>query len=333
MIGWFYLIAALCMAVFFFLRWKNETNRFEQERRKFAHDLQSPIAALRALGKNSAFSDDQRALLTQSISRLSELAGIPIDSSSRADTTAEVSPILELPIGHEIWVIDDDVSIHQVWKSKRIERENGPQVRFFTRLCDAESALSSHPGSPVFCLVDHEFTGEKNDGFQFLSKNRNRCEGVLITSHASETELQEKCEAAKIRLIAKSSLHRVQLLIPAPRGQTSTDAILIDDDPLVRLYWVQFGKKNGLQIETFESASHFEAQENSFPSTTRLFIDSSLGNGVRGEELSEKYAKLGFNEIYLTTGFDPDPSLMRPWIRAIFGKTPELDWFRPTVSD
>jgi len=327
MSGWFYLIATLCMAVFFFLRRKKETIRFEQERRKFAHDLQSPIAALRALGKNSAFSDDQRALLTQSISRLSELAGNPIESSARSDANAEISPILELPADREIWVIDDDVSIHQVWKSKRIERDGGPLVRFFTRLSEAESALNVHSGSAVFCLVDHEFTGEKNDGFQFLSKNRDRCEGVLITSHASEPELQERCETAKIRLIAKSTLHRVQLLISAPREQTIADAILIDDDPLVRLYWVQFGKKNGLKIETFESAYHFEAQEKLFSPTTRLFIDSRLGNGVRGEELSEKYAKLGFDEIYLTTGFDPDPSLMRPWIRAIFGKTPELDWF------
>lgn len=331
MIGWFCLLAVSSFAVFFFLRWKKESDRFAFERRKFAHDLQSPIAALRALGKNSSFSDNERALLSQSITRLSELAGISTDAQLKQENAPELTPLIELPSDREIWVIDDDISIHQVWKSKNIERSGGPLVRFFTRVGEAETALASVT-APVFCLVDQEFTGEKNEGFQFLRTNHERCSGVLVTSHADEHELQQKCVRAGIRLVAKCTLHRVQIRFSTPRGGSIADAILIDDDALVRLYWSQFGKKHGLHIETFETPQEFEAQEHAFASSTRLFIDSSLGNGVRGEELSERYAQLGFREIYLTTGFDPDPSLMRPWIRAIFGKTPEVAWFRPTES-
>ncbi|RYZ65540.1 MAG: hypothetical protein EOP09_14100 [Proteobacteria bacterium] len=162
-----------------------------------------------------------------------------------------------------------------------------------------------------------------------LNAASNACStGVLITSHADETHLKERCKLENIRLIHKNSLHRAFIHLGAKSRPGQVDAVLIDDDPLVRLFWAQFGRKNGLTIEPFTSGQEFQVRAAEFPKSTRLFIDSSLADGIKGEVISEQFSKMGFERIFLTTGYDPDPSLERPWIKAIFGKSPELEWFK-----
>ena len=70
--------------------------------------------------------------------------------------------------------------------------------------------------------------------------------------------------------------------------------------------------------------------ESALPKDTPIFVDSSLRDGVKGEEVSRQLYEQGFTELYLATGYDPSQFGPLPWIRAIRGKSPP-DWnFRST---
>ncbi len=56
---------------------------------------------------------------------------------------------------------------------------------------------------------------------------------------------------------------------------------------------------------------------------SRIYIDSDLGDGIKGEVESEKLHFAGFTKLFLATGFDK-LTLSRPvWICEIYPKDPK----------
>ena len=106
-------------------------------------------------------------------------------------------------------------------------------------------------------------------------------------------------------------------------SETQTPIVLIDDDKLVHLNWKSHCKRSGLEFSGFMSVSEFLAASSTFDKASRIYIDSNLGDGVKGEIESEKIFALGFLNLYLATGYEKD-SIQKPvWIKEIFSKSPE----------
>lgn len=55
---------------------------------------------------------------------------------------------------------------------------------------------------------------------------------------------------------------------------------------------------------------------------TKIFVDSNLGNSIKGEDLSKIVFELGFKNIYLCTGYQASQFSDMPWIREVIGKEP-----------
>lgn len=99
--------------------------------------------------------------------------------------------------------------------------------------------------------------------------------------------------------------------------------VLVDDDRLVHLNWKSHCKKNGLDFHGFYSIEAFLGDSSSFDKASRIYIDSNLGDGIKGEIESEKIFALGFLNLYLATGYHKD-SIQKPfWIKEVFSKSPE----------
>jgi len=98
--------------------------------------------------------------------------------------------------------------------------------------------------------------------------------------------------------------------------------VLIDDDSLVRLTWKVAAKNSSVDFQSFSSLEEFLNQKDQFSSSVTIYIDSNLGNGVRGEVVAEQLHKLGFTQIYLATGYEPGQFGHIPWIKGIVGKDP-----------
>jgi hypothetical protein len=53
-----------------------------------------------------------------------------------------------------------------------------------------------------------------------------------------------------------------------------------------------------------------------------IYIDSNLGEGIKGEEYAKQLYKQGFSKLYLTTGYEAGSFSSMPWLAGVIGKTP-----------
>ena len=59
-----------------------------------------------------------------------------------------------------------------------------------------------------------------------------------------------------------------------------------------------------------------------YDKTTTIFIDSNLSEGIKGEIESERIKNLGFDDLFLATGFSKDQVNKPTWIKEVVGKSP-----------
>jgi hypothetical protein len=58
-------------------------------------------------------------------------------------------------------------------------------------------------------------------------------------------------------------------------------------------------------------------------SNNNFNIDSCLGDSKRGEVESKKLFLMGFENLYIVTGYQKNEFIQPFWIKDIFGKSPE----------
>ena len=81
-------------------------------------------------------------------------------------------------------------------------------------------------------------------------------------------------------------------------GAAQSPIVLIDDDRLMIINWTHHCKKNNLPFTGFKSINEFLAVSENFDKQTRIYIDSNLVDGIKGEIESEKIFALGFLNLY-----------------------------------
>ena len=101
-----------------------------------------------------------------------------------------------------------------------------------------------------------------------------------------------------------------------------TTHILIDDDKLIHLAWSMAAQKAGIKLECFFAISSFLKNEEDYSRDCIIYIDSDLGDGLKGEVLSEKLFQLGFKRLYLATGYKSQDFTKPSWILDVLGKRP-----------
>ncbi|MBF0299798.1 MAG: hypothetical protein HQK51_13820 [Oligoflexia bacterium] len=113
--------------------------------------------------------------------------------------------------------------------------------------------------------------------------------------------------------------------------------VLIDDDKLVRLHWINEARKKAVSLECFQNFKDFFLKINSFSRDVIICIDYNLENEESQKESKEdsnehdhkdgvlvakKIFDKGFREIYLCTAHDYSTFDQVYWIKKIQGKKP-----------
>ncbi|MBI4405619.1 MAG: hypothetical protein HY537_15770 [Deltaproteobacteria bacterium] len=99
-------------------------------------------------------------------------------------------------------------------------------------------------------------------------------------------------------------------------------AILIDDDVWIREAWKLKARERGRVIHVYATPDEFLQDVSGISNETPIFIDSNLGDGIRGEKLAEDLDNKGYHNIYLATGDEPDDFPPMAFIKGIVGKEP-----------
>ncbi len=99
-------------------------------------------------------------------------------------------------------------------------------------------------------------------------------------------------------------------------------AVLIDDDALVHMTWKVAARSAGADLKRFKNPADFFAICETLPKDTPIYIDSDLGDSLKGEEIAKTIHEKGFLTIYLETGHQPDSFPSMPWIKEVISKEP-----------
>ena len=103
------------------------------------------------------------------------------------------------------------------------------------------------------------------------------------------------------------------------------DAVLVDDDILVRFAWIERFKSAEKSVEVFDSFSSLQEKLSTLSKETPIFVDASLGDNERGEDVTKALAAQGFTKLYLATGYQASEFAHVDWISGVVGKEPP-DW-------
>jgi FixJ family two-component response regulator len=98
--------------------------------------------------------------------------------------------------------------------------------------------------------------------------------------------------------------------------------ILIDDSPIVALYWNTIGKRFDKSVTHYSNIEAFLLDAPKLPRHTYLYVDWYLSPSVDGVEITKQLSEMGFKNIVITTNaYHLDISEM-PWIQAVISKDP-----------
>ena len=245
-------------------------------------------------------------------------------------------PELTLFSGQAVVILDDDESIHQVWQGRldllrasahcvEIVHVSTPgEIRTWVKGAEKQAHGALY-------LLDYELLGYRETGLSLAEELRIGGRAVLVTSRYEEGVVLEGCRKLKMRMIPKGLAGFVPMRIAEELAHDAErrrkllddwDAILVDDDPLVRETWEVAADLAHKRLKVFPSAEDFFREAASLGRGTPVYIDATLGNNSRGEDESRRIHAMGFSEIYLATGQKAEEFSAYVHLRGVVGKNP-----------
>lgn len=104
--------------------------------------------------------------------------------------------------------------------------------------------------------------------------------------------------------------------------KTNGKYVLIDDKESVRQAWALKASINDINLKTFKSKEDFLKEISKFPKSTTIYIDYDLKTEKSGLDLGNYLFKIGYQNIYITTGYSTLTEAGEYWQDKIIGKYP-----------
>jgi FixJ family two-component response regulator len=221
--------------------------------------------------------------------------------------------------GTNIIVLDDDTSIHDAWNEKFL---NIQHVKMFHSYKASE--LLHHrinPDWPILYLVDYELLNDVKNGLDIIEEFNLNNQAILVTSCFEDIAIRNRCENIGVKIIPKSFVPYIKIN-QIPKTEHTKTVVFINDDETMRMTWIFSAEEAGQIISTYSSFDKFLNEINCFNKNTVIYIDSDLGNNIKGENCAKDLFDKGFTEIHLATGYPKDHFSYMPWIKSIVGKEP-----------
>ena len=175
-------------------------------------------------------------------------------------------------------------------------------------------------------LCDYELLGDPQNGLQVIESMGIAAHSILVSSHFDDVPVRLECEKLGVRLIPKGMAHFVPIHVRAeapPCPIQKWDAVLIDDDKLIHMFWKAVMGSQKKSLLGFMSVAEFLSKSDEIEKNTQIYIDVDLGKGIRGEVEAQKLYHMGFRELYLTTGYEPcDFKGSLSYVKGIIDKKP-----------
>lgn len=258
---------------------------------------------------------------------------------------------LNLSRNSQIFALDDDISIHQIWKGRLSSlnaSENQIYLKSFTSADEFKKILNSSlniSNKNQFYLIDYELLSQNTNGLKIIEELGLKENVTLVTSRYEEPQIQNKCTQLGIKLLPKQLAGFVPIIIENAivdstntleistniisrefkthtNHNTKYDWVLIDDDPLVQMTWKIMSQEKQKKFIGFNSYKDFTDSMKSIDPSSKIYIDSNLGDGLKGEEIAKQIYSDGYKYLYIATGYEADHFKNLDYIQEVIGKEP-----------
>ncbi len=222
---------------------------------------------------------------------------------------------LSLAAGSAVVILDDDATIHQLWKGRFDSCRAGERgVRFYG--FSSPEALKRWLGEeggagPGLFLFDYELPGSGNTGLELAKQLGVASRTILATSRYEEPGIRDACRRLGIPLLPKNLAGLIPIHVDAP-ASSATTAVLIDDDPLARLTWKTAARGAGVELLACAAPAEAVSAAAKLPRSTPLYVDFELGAGLSGASVAAELRAMGFTDITLVTGHPPEHLSLSP---------------------
>jgi FixJ family two-component response regulator len=216
-------------------------------------------------------------------------------------------------------VLDDDRSIHNAWDERFLNALDVKIMHFYS--IQELSMCKVDPRIPVLYLIDYELLPDSKNGLDVIEELKLNNEAILVTSCFEDITIRNRCKNIGVKIIPKPYVPYIKI-IKKPNAEVADSIVFIDDDEMMRKTWIFAADDAGKKISTYPSFDDFTKEINIYDKNTVIYIDSDLGNNIRGELCAKYLFDKGFTEIHVATGYPKDRFNSMPWIKSIVGKEP-----------
>lgn len=212
-----------------------------------------------------------------------------------------------------IIILDDDKSIHKVWEN-RFACYDIELKHFYS----GETLISNLEKLPprTLLLSDYELLGEEVTGIDCIKKLKAEKDSILVTARNEEKELIQRAKQEGLIVLPKC----LALEVPIVKRKNDESLILIDDERLNHLTWKKEAERSGKKLASFYSIEEFMGRAQDFNKEIPVYLDSCLGDNIKGEVEGEQIAKAGFTQIYISTGFQKVEIDQPAWVLGVVDK-------------
>ena len=233
---------------------------------------------------------------------------------------------IEIHQNSEIIVLDDDPTIHEIWKNKFSSLNLGianVSVRYFFNSTDfirwgRLEELSTGIKNKRIHLFDYQLAQENVTGIDLLESHGHQSVNILVTGRADEEEIKVRCLKNGVKLLSKMVIGFAPIIVLPQNAEL--DLILIDDDIGNHGTWELGASTNNKKIRGFKNQKEFLEAAKDLKKEIPIYVDKNLSGGVSGLAVAEDLYRLGYNNLHITTGEKFCPDTMPPFLKSIIGK-------------
>lgn len=314
---------------------------------KVAHDIRSPLDALSIILQKDSFDSNYKNIALNSIERISSIAN---------NLLSEGKSHLSSP---NLVIKEENIStiINSVLEEKRVLCTN-KSISFSFVCTERQPVTKIDPiefGRIISNLINNSIEAFNTSGH--ITVNVSKFENELVIK-VSDNGRGIPAETLPLLMSKGSSFGKINgnglglfyakkvlnafngsIAIDSTEGigttvtitlphlyhtKTDVDYVLVEDDEFIRKLWCIEAQNSDIRFTSFESSKQLLDNLNELSRSTSFYIDSDLGNDDLGEELARKLYQLGYNNLFMASGYGPDHFNHLPFLKGVTGK--EIPW-------
>lgn len=267
-------------------------------------------------------------------------ADFDIKSSVNEGTTIELKfPITPCPAWIKksislqsdsiIIVLDDDLSIHQVWGNRFsgfLAQHPKMQLHHYTNaeLCLEEIKKHSTNDSykRIVLLSDYELINQGINGLDVIEIS---CinNAVLVTSHFDNISIIKRCMLLNKKILPKTLSPDIDIYVTEKTGELESheaDLVLIENSEELSDILAYLYLNKNKKLIAYSNPYDFLDELPKIRRGTKICFDYDLSLPINGVELASIAQSEGFSNLYLATGYKIDPETLPKSITLLKNK-------------